>query len=69
MKPWLITPCYLFHPWSLAPWYCIVSSCIVLYIHASGCVLATEVDNEQVYRMAAVMQQCGGLDVMLTRLG
>ena len=30
---------------------------------------AEEEDSETVYRMAAVMQQCAGLDVMLRRLG
>ena len=32
-------------------------------------ILAEEEDSETVYRMASVLQQCGGIDVMLKRLG
>ena len=32
------------------------------------CISDEDVDKEEVYRMANVMAECGGLDVMLQRL-
>ena len=41
----------------------------MLYSICCNTLLAEEEDSDTVYRMAAVMQQCGGLTVMLKRLG
>ena len=41
-------------------------ACVYLFVTCL-CVTDEDVDNEEVYKMANVMSQCGGLQVMLKR--